>query len=251
MSAPEKSAASPRPTQAEFTPTHWSIVLAAASQQSPDAQEALEKLCRAYWYPLYGFLRKQARSPHDAQDLVQGFFAHLLARQSRLQSAHPAKGRFRSFLLASLKHYAANERDREQAEKRGGGIIPIPIDTLVAEETYAHEPADLNDPAKLFERRWAFVVVEQTLAQLKEVCVAEGKADFFDALAPHLTGEAERGDYAQAAARLGLSEGAARVAAKRLRDAYRELLLEEIARTVDDPSEVDAEVRELFARFSR
>jgi len=249
MSEIGKNAASLQDTRAKFEQTHWSVVFASARQDLPGAHEALEKLCQTYWYPLYAFLRREGQRPEDAQDLTQGFLAHLLSQQ-RLQSVRPAKGKFRSFLLACLNNYVHNERDRVQAEKRGGGQVPIPIDTLVAEEHYAHEPADLNDPAKLFERRWAFTVVEQTLARLKEVCTIEGKSGLFDALSPDLTGDAARGDHAPAAARLGMSEGAVRVAVSRLRTQYRDLLLQEIGRTVDNQAEVDAEVLELFAEAS-
>jgi serine/threonine protein kinase len=163
-------------TSAQFAQTHWTLVLAAAERQSPGGQEALEHLCRAYWYPLYAFLRKSGRSPHDAQDLVQGFFAHLLAKESRLKSAHPAKGKFRTFLLACLKHYVANQRDKERAASRNPGQPILSIDESQAEERYRLEPADLTDPAKIFERRWAFTVVERALHQLKEVHAAEGKS---------------------------------------------------------------------------
>lgn len=233
-----------------FTTTHWSVVLRAVDADSPGAFEALEKLCRTYWYPLYAFLRRQGQSPEDAQDLTQGFLAQLLAK-NRLQSVQPAKGKFRSFLLACLGNYVHNERDKAHAEKRGGGQILVPIDLNVAEEFYSHEPADLNDPARLFERRWAFTVVEQTLARLKEVCAAKGKAELFDALSPYLTDDSARGEYAQIAKNLGMSEVAVRTTVTRLRADFRKMLLEEIGRTVDDPAEVNAEVRELFAVFSR
>lgn len=223
------------------------MVLAAADRQAVGADQAMDQLCHVYWYPLYAFLRRSGRSPHDAQDLVQGFFTHLLAKESRLKSAHPAKGRFRSFLLACLKHYVANRDDWDRVRTPGQPLLSI--DEVTAEERYHLEPADVVDPSRIFERRWAIIAIEQTLARLGDICRAEGKAHLFDALSPYLTGQAERGNHAQIADQMGMSEGAVRVAVSRLRASYRELLLKEIARTVDDDADVDAEVRELFALF--
>jgi|SRR6185503_18036147 RNA polymerase sigma-70 factor (ECF subfamily) len=250
MSASDNETTSPHHTQAQFTQTHWSVVLAAANQQMPAAQDALEKLCQTYWYPLYAFLRREGHGPEDAKDLVQGFLAQLLAK-GRLQSVHPAKGRFRSFLLACLTNYAHNERDKADASKRGGGHAPIPIDALTAEEHYGAEPMDIPDPAKIFERRWACILIEQVLQQLKVQCERDGKAELFETLHGYLTGEAERGGYAEAAAKLQTTEGAVRVAASRLRADFRELLYREVARTVDNPADVEAEISYLFALFGR
>jgi RNA polymerase sigma factor (sigma-70 family) len=238
-------------TAAQFSQTQWSVVLAAADQQAPGAAEALERLCRAYWYPLYAFLRRSGRQPHDAQDLVQGFFVHLLEKESRLKSARPNRGKFRTFLLTCLKHYVADEQDKAMASRRHPGQPLLSIDQELAEDRYRCEPADVTDPARIFERRWAFAVVEQTLSQLRESCANEGKADLFDALSPFLTGNAERGDYVPVAARFGMSDGSVRTEVSRLRVRYRDLLMKEIARTLDDPADVDAEVRDLFALFSR
>jgi RNA polymerase sigma factor (sigma-70 family) len=238
-------------TAAQFGQTQWSVVLAAADQQAPGAAEALEQLCCAYWYPLYAFLRRSGRQPHDAQDLVQGFFVHLLEKESRLKSARPNRGKFRTFLLTCLKHYVADEQDKAMASRRHPGQPLLSIDQELAEDRYRCEPADVTDPARIFERRWAFAVVEQTLNQLRESCANEGKADLFDALAPFLTGNAERGDYVPVAARFGMSDGSVRTEVSRLRVRYRDLLMKEIARTLDDPADVDAEVRDLFALFSR
>jgi DNA-directed RNA polymerase specialized sigma24 family protein len=233
-------------TQAQFSQTHWTVVLSAANQQSPDATSALEELCGKYWYPLYAFLRRQGRSPEDAKDLTQGFFAHLLVKD-RLQHVHPTKGKFRSFLLACLNNYVQNERDRQQAGKRGGGQPTISIDALAAEDQYRFEPVEVKDPAKIYERRWAAKLIEQVLQQLKESCVQDGKAESFEALLPFLVGEAERGDYAPAAARLGKNEGAVRAEATRLRAAFLDLLRAEVGRTVSSPEEVDDEIRHLFS----
>jgi len=236
----------PNNTQARFSQTHWTVVLAAADNESPDAAIALEQLCGKYWYPLYAFLRRQGRSPEDAKDLTQGFFAHLLVKD-RLQNVHPTKGKFRSFLLACLNNYVQNERDREQADKRGGGQATIPIDVLAAEDQYHMETADVLDPAKIFERRWASTLIENVLQQLKEKHVNGGKRELFETLHPFLTGDAERGGYAEAASKLAKNEGAVRVAVTRLREEFRDLLRAEVGRTVSSPAEIDAEVRHLFS----
>ena len=233
-------------TQAVFGNTRWTDII------NPGANgdtKALEELCRAYWPPLYAFLRRSGHTPHDAQDLVQGFFAHLLAKESRLQSAHPSKGRFRSFLLACLKNYSANRRawDAVRAPKEP----LISIDEELAEERYHHEPADVTDPAILFERRWAATVVEQVAERLREKWTKDGDADLFAALVPYLNGESDRGDYAIIASKVGMIDGAVRTAVTRLRQEYRKLLLKEISRTVEDPSEVEDELRALFAIFAR
>lgn len=235
-------------TQARFNQTRWTEVLVAANQQSPNGQEALEQLCTRYWHPLYAFLRRQGSSPEDAKDLTQGFLAHLLA-QDRLLKVHPAKGKFRSFLLASLNNYVRNEWDKERAQKRGGGREIISIDISETEQHYGVNPTDPLDPAKIFEQRWARALLTQVLVQLQTKCASEGKAEMFATLQPYLTGEAGRGDYAQAAAKLQMSEGAVRVAASRLRDDFRELLRAEVGQTVESPAEIDEEIRQLFGAF--
>ena len=237
-------------TNAAFAATQWTMVLRAAERHGPGASEALETLCQTYWYPLYAFLRRSGHRPHEAQDFVQGFFAHLLAREGRLQSAQPAKGRFRSFLLGCLKHYVSNERAKDSAACRHPKAGIISIDETIAEERYHREPADIGDPAKLFERRWAMTLIEDSLRELKAAWTRSDKGKLFQVLCPYITGESERGDYAQAAAKAGLSEGALRTAATRLRGEFREALLKRIALTVDQPTEVDAEVSELFALFN-
>ncbi len=235
-------------TEAQFGQTHWSMVLSAKDKDVPGAEAALEKLCRSYWYPLYAFLRRQGKGPEEAEDLTQGFFVHLLAKD-RLQSVHPAKGKFRSFLLACLTNYVNNQREKEQAAKRGGGQVVLSIDASDAEEHYRLEPVDVQDPAKLFERQWASMLIEEVLRQVKEQCASNGKPKLFDALHPFLTGDAERGVYASIATKLGMNEGAVRVAVTRLRNDFRELLFTEVARTVDDPAEVESEIRQLFSAF--
>jgi RNA polymerase sigma factor (sigma-70 family) len=235
-------------TQARFNQTHWSIVLPAANQLVPGAQAALEQLCETYWPPLYAYLRRQGQSPEDAKDLTQGFFAHLLGGD-RLRNVHPEKGKFRSFLLACLNNYVHNERDKQQAEKRGGGQIEIPIDIHDAETGLGFEPSDPHDPATIFERKWASVLIQQVLRQLREQHIAAGKIEIFETLQTFITGDAGRGDYGVAATRLHLSEGAARVAATRLREEFRAQLRAEVGRTVSSASEIDDEIRYLLRVF--
>lgn len=233
----------PNNTKAGFENTHWTIVLDAASQQTAEAHQALGQLCKTYWPPLYAFLRAQGRSRADAEDLTQGFLTYLLDKNG-LRHVHPAKGKFRSFLLASLQNYAHNERDKQWAQKRGGGDTPFPIDASDIES--AGQLADLQDPARLFERRWASTLISEVLRQLQERCVRAAKAELFEALHPFLTGENERGNYSAAASRLQMNEGAVRTAVSRLRNEYRELLRAEVGRTVETAAEVDDEIRYLF-----
>jgi RNA polymerase sigma-70 factor (ECF subfamily) len=228
-----------------FALTHWSVVLAARRSHSAEAQEALEQLCRAYWNPIYSFVRRQGYGPPDAQDLTQEFFARLLAK-NYLADVDRSKGRFRSFLLASLKHFLANEWDKSQAQKRGGQQQRIPIDTRSAETSYAVEPVEHLTPEKLFERRWALTLLQQVLTLLRAEYVGEGKAGLFEQLKGTLTGERQTLPYAEIATRLNTSEGAIKVAVHRLRQRYRDLLREQIAHTVSTPEEIEEEIRALF-----
>lgn len=222
--------------------THWTSVVVPASLESA---QALEELCVKYWYPLYAFLRRQGRSPEDAKDLTQGFLAQLLANGA-LGKVDRTKGKFRSFLLACLNNYVQNERDREHAVKRGGGQPTVPIDVLAAEDHYHLEPADVQDPARIFERRWATTLIEHVLQQLKSRYARDQKLELFEALLPYLNGDAERGGYSEIAARLNKSEGAVRVTVTRLREEFRDLLRAEVGRTVSSPAEIDTEIRHLF-----
>ena len=235
--------------QPVFATTHWSLVLSAGDQPSPQAADALEKLCRAYWLPIYAFVRRQGRSPHDAQDLTQEFFARLLEK-NYLAGADPAKGRFRSFLLASLKHFLANEWDKTKAQKRGGGQVMIPIDIKSAENSGGFEPADNLTAEKIFERRWALTLLEQVLRRLRAEYVRDGREKLFAQLKPTLTETSRTVGYAEIATRLGTTEGAVKVAVHRLRQRYREVLRAEIADTVASPEEVEDEIRNLFAALA-
>jgi RNA polymerase sigma-70 factor (ECF subfamily) len=235
-------------SQPLFVTTRWSVVLAAQDKLSPDSAVALETLCRAYWYPLYAYVRGSGYPPHDAQDLTQEFFSRLLARDW-LRVVEPEKGRFRSFLLMALKRFLANEWQRSVRQKRGAGVPSISLDTLSAEHRFATEPA--MPPDKIYERRWAMMLLDQTLDELRAEFDSVGKAQEFDALKEWLT--AGRGEipYATVATALGTTEGAARVAVHRLRKRFRELFRENIARTVAASEDVDAEMRHVALILSK
>jgi RNA polymerase sigma-70 factor (ECF subfamily) len=230
----------------QFLPTRWSLVRAAGGGHGEAAgRAALDELARGYWYPLYGYLRRQGLSPAEAEDLTQGFFAELVEKRSLAEAGlTPAKGRFRAFLLACMKHYLANERDRARAHKRGGGRRPLPLDA--AEAKFAREPAAPAawSPERLFERQWALTVLEGVMAALEADYRTRGQQALFDALKGALTGAAER--YADIAAALGINEGAVKTAVHRLRRRYRDLLRERIAQTVETESEVDEEIAYLM-----
>ena len=175
-------------TARQFTTTHWSVVLTAGSESSPVAQAALETLCRSYWYPLYAYVRRQGHSPEDAQDLTQEFFARFLEKQI-FRQARPERGRFRSFLLTSLKHFLVNEWHRATARKRGGGHTPVPLDTVLAERLYSREPARDLAADKLYERSWALALLEQVRARLREEYAAEGRSERFEIVEQFLPGD--------------------------------------------------------------
>jgi len=230
----------------EFPPTRWTVVLASGQSNSTHARQALEALCQTYWAPTYAFLRRKGHSREDAQDLTQGFFLHLLEK-SALGKVNPSKGRFRSFLLVSVKNFLANEWDKANARKRGGGQVFVPFDTQLAEAGVGLPAAAQDTAEKAFERRWALTVLDVVLARLRAEHVRSGKTALFEALKSALSGEGRSVPYAEVAARLGLSEGSLRVAVHRLRQRYRELLREEIGHTVSTPAEIDDEIRALFA----
>ena len=235
------------PVAGGFAQTRWSMVLAAGGEGA-QAGEALERLCATYWYPLYAFVRRQGKSAHDAQDLTQGFFARLLEKKD-LAAVDRAKGKFRSFLLAAIQHYLANEWDRAHTQKRGGGVTLLSIDDAEAERRYHEEPAEQITAEQLFDRRWALTLLDQVLKRLGDEMQREGKAAQFDALKFCLTGECGAA-YEEIARRLGTTEGALKVAVHRLRDRYRALLRAEIAETVGSEAEVDEELRQLFSALS-
>ena len=241
MSSPASDSAAPDARQ--FATTRWSVVLAAGGA-TPAAGEALAVLCRAYWYPLYAFVRRQGHAPHDAQDLTQEFFARLLEK-GWLGGLAPERGRFRSWLLAAMKHFLAKEWRDAHREKRGGSAEVEPLDTVAAEERYAREPADLVSAEKLYDRRWAMDLLDRGFARLEAEFSAAGKAAQFSALKFCLTGE--KIALREVAGQLGSSEAAIKVAVHRLRERYRELIRAEIAGTVETAEQIEAELQELQA----
>jgi len=231
----------------DFRTTHWSLVLRAGRGDSPEAAEALERLCRTYWYPLYVYVRRQGHGPHDAQDLTQEFFARLL-RLNSLEAVTPHKGRFRTFLLTSLQHFLADARDAARAVKRGSGQPLLSLDDDTAERRYRLEPATDDSPEVLYDRRWVLALLEQALARLRQEYAAVGKTRHFEQMKAFLEGPPAEGDYDRVAAALGLNSGAVTVAVHRLRQRYRDLVRAEIAQTVAGPEELADELRHLFGR---
>ena len=251
---PQDPLDSPDAGPRHFATTRWTLVAAAGKTTTPEARHALSELCRLYWYPLYAFVRRRGYDADEALDLTQGFFTRLIEKND-LAAADPARGRFRSWLLASVKHFLANEWDRATAQKRGGGraVFSIDIDPDDAERRYRHEPSHSLTPERIFDRRWALTMLEQALEGLKAECDREGKAELFEALRPTLTGDSggDAAPYRDVADRLGMTEGAVKVSAHRLRRQYRELLRRNIAETVDGPDGVDDEIRDLFAALGQ
>lgn len=221
----------------------------AATQTDSRRAEALEKLCRTYWFPIYVYVRCLGHDSEDARDLTQAFFARVLEKRY-LDSADRNKGKFRSFLLTILKGFLANEWDRDHRLKRGGGCEIIPLDDESTEARYRTEVIDEAIPESAFQRRWAITLLDQVLNRLESELVVEDKGDFFNALKPFLTGDGEGTAYAEIASTLAMTEGALRVAVHRLRQRYRELLRFEIAQTVSCPEEIDEEIRCLFAALA-
>ena len=249
MPPPEDTATPTAAPRDWFTTTHWSVVLSARDQDSPQAAAALEKLCRTYWYPLYAYVRRQGEREESAKDLTQEFFA-LLLQKNRLQHVQRAKGRFRSFLLASLKHFLTDEWDKARALKRGGGQGLLSLDDTTAEDRYRLEPVDTMTADKLFEQRWALTLLDQAKARLKAEYTQAGKADLYERLRVFEAADPDTPTYAAVAAQLGLTESAVKSAAHRLRQRYGELVREEVAHTVTGPAEVDEELRHLIGVLS-
>src|SRR5262245_13371965 len=241
----EPEAAGPR----VFGTTHWSVVLAAGEGTSEPAQRALETLCHSDWYPIYVYVRRKGYGPDDAQDLTQEFFAQLI-RKEHVRLADREKGKFRTFLLATLDYFLAREWSRAHRQKRGGQFTFISLNQQGPEERYRLEPADNDTPAKKFLRNWALAVLRQTLTALKGECEANGKEALFREVSGLLTGEGSVGAYAEMGSRLRMSEGAMYVAVHRLRQRYGELLRHEIAQTVSGPEEIDEEMRFLISALA-
>ncbi len=236
----------PVPAADAFATTHWSMVLRAGDQQSDGSAAALEKLCRAYWYPLYAHVRRQGKAPHDAQDLTQEFFSRLLESHS-LEAVHPSKGRFRSFLIASLNHFLANDWKHSQRQKRGGGHIHFSLDEAAAEGRYQHELPDHFTPDKAFERRWAETLLQTVLDRLRAEWETGTALQSFEELKPFLIEGREAAPLAEAAGRFGVTEASLKWAVHKLRRRYAEIFREEIANTVSSPDEIEDEIRHLFS----
>lgn len=228
-----------------FATTRWSLVAAAADPADPQTRAALAALCTAYWYPVYGYVRRQGHPHHAAQDLTQAFFARLLEKND-LAAADQTRGRFRSFLLAACRHFLLNERDKEAAKKRGGGRHRLALDFADADGRFSREPATEETPERAFDRQWALGLLARAVAELRAEYVESGRGKLFDALKDVLVGGAEVG-YAELAGQLGMTEGAVKVAVHRLRQRYRDRLRAAIADTVSSADEIDDEVRDLFA----
>ncbi len=230
-----------------FATTHWSVVLAAADEDTTQATVALERLCRTYWYPLYCYLRRRGHNHEDAQDLTQGFLAQLLERKSFART-DAGKGRFRSFLLAGLNYFVSDQRDRASAQKRGGGRPVLSfMGAQAADERYRLEPVDDRSPDKLFEQRWALTLLDQVLARLEQEFLEARKAELFLRLRGFLVAGTGEESYAAVGADLGMSAEAVKKAVHRMRHRYYELFREEIAHTVASPAEVEDEMRYLCA----
>jgi len=236
----------PRAPAGCFVTTHWSVVLAAGRDDTTRARAALEQLCRNYWHPLYAYVRGQGYSREQAEDLTQEFFARLLAHNS-VARADPARGRFRSFLLASLKHFLAHEWEKACAQKRGGRAQLIPLEFDTAERRYAQPVAPGDTPDRAYDRQWARALLEVVLSALRREYRNAGREELFLGLRETLSGGRSEIPYRDLASQLGLSEGAVKTAAHRLRQRYRELLREEVANTVAKPGEVEEELQHLFA----
>jgi len=242
-----ETASETRQRQAGFEPTNWNTVLAAGESDSVRAAEALAALCRTYWYPLYGYVRRKGHSVHDAEDLTQGFFQELLRRQSIKQCRR--EGKFRSFLLSALENYLAAQWNHAHRQKRGGQYHLISFEEMRPEARYQMEPVDLRSPERIFDRGWALTVLYEALERLRQDCVAAGRESLFQELKGILSGDGSAAPYAEIGARLHMSEVAVKVAAHRVRQRYAELVREAVARTLTNPapSEVEEEIRDLMA----
>lgn len=235
--------------QRVFVTTCWTVVSQAGGANSEDSAQALEQLCRTYWYPIYYFARRRGLSQHDAEDITQGFFMHLLERDA-IGRASQERGRFRTFLLTSFSNFQAHEHEKAVALKRGGGQQIIHFEALDAETRYQHEPASYLSPERIFDQKWATSLLDQVMQNLQREYAAAGKAEWFDLLKTVLWGERGEFGYPKIAAELGSTEGAVKVAVHRLRARYREALRQEVANTLARAEDVDDELRHLLAALS-
>jgi RNA polymerase sigma factor (sigma-70 family) len=232
-----------------FATTHWTVVLAAGKWHTPQSDGALEELCRTYWFPLYAYVRRRGHTKEDAEDLVQEFFARFLEK-NYLAGLSAERGRFRAFLLAALKHFLANEWDKSQAQKRGGGAAHLSLDWQTADTKFQVAATNEPSPDKTFDREWALALLAKVIERLQQECAADGKAKLFEQLKIFLTAGKGALSHTDAAKKLGMDETAVRVAVHRLRKRYRQLLRDEISQTLADESQVDEEMRALFGAFA-
>jgi len=232
-----------------FATTHWSVIMAAGDSAAALHEPALSTLCQTYWFPLYAYLRRRGYDSHQAEDYTQGFFAGILERKG-LKRADRKYGKFRSFLLASLKNFLADEWDRAHAQKRGGDKKVLSLDFDAAASRYDREPVHHLSPEKLFERSWALTVLTKAMDRLKAESITSDKKQLFDCLKVYLTAEKDAVPYREVAEKLEMTEGAVKVAVHRLRRRYRELVRDEIAQTVTTEAQVDEEIRDLFAALA-
>ena len=242
-------AGSTQPPGDVFATTHWTVVLAAGKRSTPQADQALEQLCRTYWFPLYAYVRRRGYAKEDAEDLTQAFFTRFLAK-NYLAGLSAERGRFRAFLLASLKHFLINDWKKSQRQKRGGGAAPLPLDWQTADTKFQVAARNELGPDKAFDREWALALLAKVIERLQQECEADGKGKLFDQLKIFLTAGKDESSHAAAARKLGMEEGAVRVAVHRLRKRYRHLLRSEIGQTLTDQADVDEEMRALFGAFS-
>jgi DNA-directed RNA polymerase specialized sigma24 family protein len=248
---PKMSESTHPDSRAPFPTTRWSLVARAGASPSSDARAALDSLCRAYWFPIYAFIRRQGADPEAARDLAQSYFTRLIEKGT-LAAADPSKGRFRSFLRTDCAFFLADERDREHAQKRGGGCTVFPLEALDAEDRYLREPADELTPERLFDRAWSLTLLDRVLEQIAAEYAQSGRAALFEHLQVVLTGGPSV-SYATLAAQLDTTERAVQTAVWRLRRRYRTILREQITATLDDPTDtnIDDEIRALFAALAR
>lgn len=246
MKSSDPEGSRPKFAAGVFTTTHWSVVLSAGHPESPSAQQALDLLCRNYWYPLYAFVRREGHSPMDAEDLTQGFFAKLVEK-NYLGQVHRERGKFRSFLLAALRHYVCDEYDRDRALKRGGGRVVRWDEADRSEERYRNEKDETLSPERLYDREWAVTLLERALERLRREYRAAEKEALFERLKLFAAGGKSDLPWSEVAAQAGLTESALKSALHRLRRRYRDLIRDEVAQTVSGPQEVEEELRHLIA----
>jgi len=233
-----------------FATTHWTAVIAAGRRSTPQSEKALAELCGNYWYPLYAYVRRRGNTREDAEDLTQSFFAKFLER-NYLDGLSAEKGRFRAFLLASLKNFLANEWHKSRRQKRGGSSPVLSLDWQSADSRYQIDPADNLSPDRIYDREWALALLERVITRLRDESIAADKAQLFESLKPFLTADKSSMPYAQIAADLQMAEGALRVSVHRLRRRYRELLRDEIRQTLSDPAQLADEMQTLLGAFAR